>query len=143
MEIKIAAQDVDLTGATLVAGMLTDREPVPGSETALAGVDMTLLDLAKFEGKPGQVLAVPHEDAAALLLVGIGDEASYDSIRTAVGNGIRAVKTVRAVTSLNQLPIEAATRAVVEGALLGRLRVSGIQDQWRGIGHREPRADLG
>ncbi|HET7846984.1 MAG TPA: M17 family peptidase N-terminal domain-containing protein, partial [Acidimicrobiia bacterium] len=118
MEIKIAAQDVDLTGATLVAGVLTDREPVPGSETALAGVDIALLDLAKFEGKPGQVLAVPHEAAAALLLVGIGDEASYDSIRTAVGNGIRAVKTGRAVTSLNQLPIEAATRAVVEGALL-------------------------
>ncbi|HSO50343.1 MAG TPA: leucyl aminopeptidase family protein, partial [Acidimicrobiia bacterium] len=119
VEIKIAAQDVDLTGATVMAGVLTDREPVPGSETALAGVDMNLLDLAKFEGKQGQVLAVPHENAAALLLVGIGDEASYDSIRTAVGNGIRAVKTVRAVTSLNQLPIEAATRAVVEGALLG------------------------
>jgi leucyl aminopeptidase len=119
VEIKIAAQDVDLTDATLVAGLLTDREPVPGGEAALAGVDMTLLDLAKFEGKPGQVLAVPHSSAAALLLVGIGDEASYDSIRTAVGNAIRAVKTGRAVTSLNQLPIEAATRAVVEGALLG------------------------
>ena len=37
--------------------------------------------------------------AAALLLIGVGDEASFESIRTAVGNGIRAVKTTRAVTS--------------------------------------------
>jgi leucyl aminopeptidase len=53
------------------------------------------------------------------LLVGVGGEATFESIRSAVGNGIRAVKTTRIVTTLNQVPIEAATRAVVEGALLG------------------------
>jgi leucyl aminopeptidase len=119
VKIEIAGTDVDLTGATLMAGVLTDREPVPGSEEAVAAVDATLLDLAKFEGKLGQVVAVPHERAAAVILVGIGDEASYDSIRSAVGNGIRDVKTNRVVTTLNLVPIEAATRAVVEGALLG------------------------
>jgi len=119
VEIKIADSDVDLTGATVIAGVMTDRVPVPGSEEAVAGVDPGLLDLAKFDGKPGQAITVPHEGAAALLLVGIGDVVSFDSIRTAVGNGIRLVKTSRAVTTLNQVPIEAATRAVVEGCLLG------------------------
>ncbi|MDP9494647.1 MAG: leucyl aminopeptidase [Actinomycetota bacterium] len=119
MQIKIAAPHVDLTGATLIAGVMTDLVPVPGSETAFFAVDSVLLDLAKFEGKTGQILALPHESAAVLLLVGLGDEASFESLRSAVGNGIRAVKTVRAVTTLNQVPIEAATRAVVEGLLLG------------------------
>jgi len=75
--------------------------------------------LRRSQGKAGQILALPHETAAALLLVGLGDEAGFESIRSAVGNGIRAVKTVRALTTLNQVPIEGATRAVVEGVLLG------------------------
>ncbi|MEX2252136.1 MAG: leucyl aminopeptidase [Acidimicrobiia bacterium] len=119
MEIKIAASDVDLAGATLIIGLMTDRESVPGSEEGIAGVSSTFLDLAKFEGKAGQVLTLPHETAAALLLVGIGEEASFETLRSAMGNGIRAVKTTRVVTNLNQVPIEAATRAVVEGAMLG------------------------
>ena len=119
MEIKNVQPDVDIAGSTLIAGAMTGRVPVPGSEEAVAEVDQALLDLAEFEGKPGQVAIVPYESAAALLLVGIGDEAGFDSIRAAVGNGIRLVKTKRAVTNLNQVPIEAATRAVVEGALLG------------------------
>ena len=40
---------------------MTDREPLPGSEEVMAGVDSGLLDLAKFEGKAGQVLTLPHE----------------------------------------------------------------------------------
>ena len=119
MEIKTVAPDVELTGATLIVGVMTDREPAPGSGEVMAGVDSAFLDVAKFEGKPGQVLALPHEHAAALLLAGVGDEASFDSVRSAVGNAIRAVKTTRAVTTLNQVPIEGATRAVVEGAMLG------------------------
>lgn len=119
MEIKTAAPDVDLTGATLIAGVMTDREPVPGSGEAMAGVDSAFLDLARFDGKLGQVLVLPHGTAAALLLVGVGDEASLESIRSAVGNGIRSVKTSRAVTTLNQVPIQGATRAVVEGSILG------------------------
>ena len=119
MEIGIATGDPDLTGVTLIAGVMTDREPLPGSEEVMAGVYPDLIELAKFEGKAGQVLTVPHDTAVALVLVGVGDEASFESIRTAVGNGIRAVKTARAVTSLNQVPVEGATRAVVEGALLG------------------------
>jgi len=132
VEIKIAAPDVDLAGATLIAGVMTDRVPVPGSGEAMAVVDSAFLDLAKFDAKPGQVLALPHEAAAALLLVGVGDEASFESIRSAVGNGIRAVKTSRVVTALNQVPIEAATRAVVEGAVLGGYEYRGYKTNGEG-----------
>jgi len=132
VEIKIAAPDVDLAGATLIAGVMTDRVPVPGSGEAMAVVDSAFLDLAKFDAKPGQVLALPHETAAALLLVGVGDEASFESIRSAVGNGIRAVKTSRVVTALNQVPIEAATRAVVEGAVLGGYEYRGYKTNGEG-----------
>ncbi len=98
---------------------MSDREPLPGSEETVASVDSRLLDLAKFEGKAGQVVVLPHDTAAGLVLLGVGEEASFEAIRTAVGNGIRVVKTLRAVTSLNQVPIDGAARAVVEGALLG------------------------
>jgi leucyl aminopeptidase len=119
VEIKIATEEVDLDGATLIAGVLADRVALPGGEEVIAGVDTALLDAARFEGKAGQVLVLPHDTAAALLLVGVGEEASFESIRAAVGNGVRAVTTARAVTALNQVPIDGATRAVVEGALLG------------------------
>jgi leucyl aminopeptidase len=119
VEIKIVTSGVDLTGATLIAGAMVDREALPGSEEIVAGVDAALLDLTTFEGKAGQVSTLPHETASELLLVGVGDEASFESLRTAVGNGIRAVKTARVVTALNQVPIDGAAKAVVEGALLG------------------------
>jgi leucyl aminopeptidase len=119
LEINITEGGTDLAGATLIAGVMSDREPLAGSEELVAGVDSRLLDLAKFEGNAGQVLVMPHDTAAGLVLLGVGDEATFESIRTAVGNGIRAVKTARAVTSLSQVPIDGATRAVVEGAMLG------------------------
>ncbi len=118
MRIDVTNGEPDLTGATLIVGVTAAREPLPGSEEVLAGAT-DFMDLAKFEGKAGQIITVPHDTAAALLLIGVGDEVSFESLRAAVGNGIRAVKTVRAVTSLNQVQIEGATRAVVEGALLG------------------------
>lgn len=119
MEITTAPADVDLTDATLVVGFMSDNVPVPGAEAEAASVDSALVELAEFEGKTGQVLAIPHATAKALILVGLGDEATFESIRAAMGNAVRAVKTERAVTNLNQIPVDDATRAVVEGAALG------------------------
>jgi len=119
VEIKTASGDIDLNDATLVIGIMSDNVPAPGAEQAALAVDPQLVDLAKFEGKAGQVLVVPHEQAVALIMVGLGDEATFDSVRAAMGNAVRAVKTERAVTTLHQIPIDAATRAVVEGAALG------------------------
>jgi leucyl aminopeptidase len=119
VEITTAPAEVDLTDATLVVGVLADNQPAPGAEAALAGADAGLLELAKFEGKSGQVLTLPHDRAKSVLFVGLGEEAGFESIRSGMGNAIRMVKTGRAVTNLNQIPIEGADRAVVEGAALG------------------------
>jgi hypothetical protein len=92
VEIAIAPAEVDLTDATLVVGVLAGNEPAPGAEEALAAADPALLELAKFEGKTGQVLTLPHPDAKAVVFVGLGDEAGFEAIRSGAGNAIRVVK---------------------------------------------------
>jgi leucyl aminopeptidase len=119
LEIRTTSADADLADATLIVGVLADNQPAPGAEDALAQADQALLELAKFEGKAGQVLTLPHDEAKAVLFVGLGEEAGFDGIRSGVGNAVRAVKTARAVTNLNQIGVEGADRAVVEGAALG------------------------
>jgi leucyl aminopeptidase len=118
LDISIAGPDADLSGATLIIAALTDLSLLSG-EGSEPEVDETLLRLARFEGKPGQVITVPHPTAAAMVIVGLGEEATYESIRAGVGNAVRAVKSERAVTTLGQIPVDGAVRAVVEGAALG------------------------
>ena len=119
MEVSVVAADVDLTDATLIAGVMEGMAPAPGSEAAFDGLDREYLETAAFEGKKGQSIKVPHDAAAALLLIGMGEEASFESVRAASGNAIRKVKTARAVTLLAGVGIEESTRAVVEGSMLG------------------------
>jgi leucyl aminopeptidase len=119
LEVRSVSADVELAGATLVAAVMEGLEPVPGSEEAVSSVDPDALAAAGFEGKPGQVITFPHPEARAVLLVGIGDEVSFDTLRTASGNAIRKVKTERAVSLLARAGLDEATRAVVEGSLLG------------------------
>ncbi len=119
MDIRTASPDTDLTDATLIVAMLTDREFIPGAEETVGAVDGMLLELARFEGKPAQVVTLPHPQAAALMIVGLGDDASFETIRAGIGNAVRAVKTERAVTLLGQVPVDGVVRAVVEGAILG------------------------
>jgi leucyl aminopeptidase len=119
VEIVSTSAEVDLTDATLVVGVLAGNEPAPGAEEAYAAADPALLELAKFEGKNGQVLTLPHTEAKAVVFVGLGEEAGFESIRGGMGNAMRAVKSERAVTNLNLLPVDGATRAVAEGAALG------------------------
>jgi leucyl aminopeptidase len=120
LEARSVSADVALDGATLIAGAMEGIEPIPGSEDALASVDMEVLEAAGFEGKTGQLAVVPHQGGAqALLIVGVGEEVSYDSLKTASGNAVRRVKTERGVSLLALAGIENATRAVVEGSLLG------------------------
>ena len=119
MQARIAPSDLNLEGATLIAGVMEGLEPLPGSEEAIAETTNETLKAAGFEGKAGQTLTVTHPTAAALLLVGMGDEVSYDSLKSASGNGIRQVKTDRAVTLLARTDVSGATRAVTEGSVLG------------------------
>lgn len=119
MEVTVATADIDLADATLIAGVMEGLAPVSGSEEPLSSVDESLLDAAGFEAKKGQMLLLPHAEAAALLLVGLGDEVSFESLRAASGDSVRKVKTERVVSLLAGAGIEGATRAAVEGSMLG------------------------
>jgi leucyl aminopeptidase len=119
MEVSSTTPEVDLTDATLVAGVMEGLQPAPGSESALESVDRSLLEAAGFEGKPNQWYAHSHPQARALLLVGLGDEAGFEKVRAASGNAVRAARTERLVTLLGGIGVEGASRAVAEGSLLG------------------------
>lgn len=119
MQIAAVTSEADLSSATLIAGVMEGLQALPGSEREIDSVDVSLFTAADFSGKAGQVIALPHADAAVLLVIGVGEEISFDSLRDASGNAIRSVKTSRAVSLLAQVDIEGATRAVVEGSLLG------------------------
>jgi leucyl aminopeptidase len=118
VEVKCVSAEVDLTDATVVVGVLADRQPV-SDDDLIAGIDPKLLDVAGFEAKTGQMVQVPHDTAKAVLLVGLGDEVSFESLRAATGNAVRSVKTARVITRLHLADLDGATRAVVEGAALG------------------------
>jgi leucyl aminopeptidase len=119
MQLTIVGPDVDLSDATLVIGVLEGPLPAPGSEEHFEAVDAALLNAAGFEGKAGQALTVPHAQARALLLVGLGDEAGFDRVRAASGNAVRAARTPRLISQLARIGVEGATRAVAEGSVLG------------------------
>jgi leucyl aminopeptidase len=119
MEVTTAAAGVELADATLVIGVMEGLQPAPGSEAEFGSVDLALLEAAGFEGKSTQSLTVPHQTAKAALLIGLGDEVSFERVRAASGNAVRAAKTETLVTLLGSIGIEQATRAVVEGSLLG------------------------
>ena len=119
MEVTTAAAGVELADATLVIGVMEGLQPVPGSEAEFASVDLALVEAAGFEAKSTQSLTVPHPTAKVALLIGLGDEVSFEQVRAASGNAVRAAKTETLVTLLGSIGIEQATRAVVEGSLLG------------------------
>ncbi|HEU4318614.1 MAG TPA: leucyl aminopeptidase [Acidimicrobiia bacterium] len=119
MKTNVVDGGVDLEGATLIAGVLEGLDPAPGSEAVLEAIDRDLLEALGFEGKPGQVVSLPHPDAEALLVAGLGGEVSLDVVRAASGDAARRVKTERAVTLLSSIGLDGVTRAVAEGSLLG------------------------
>jgi leucyl aminopeptidase len=122
MEVRAASPEVGLQGATVVIGMMSDGSSAGGTGELLDGVDSALMSASRFEGKTGQLLLAPHAQAEAILLVGLGDEVSLDSLRSASGNAARQIMTERAVVHLAGVPVDGAVRAVVEGMVLGRYR---------------------
>ena len=122
MEIRAIGEEVSLDGATVVVGVLAKGSPIPGTEELVDSIDPDLLAANRFEGKAGQMLVAPHQQAAAILLVGLGEEVSFESLRAAAGNAVRRIKTSRGVSYLGKVLVAGATRAVVEGAVLGAYR---------------------
>ncbi len=118
VEVKAVSSGADLSGRTVIAGVLTGLQPIPGSEAVFGQVEPRVMDIAGFEGKVGQVLSTPVGSGVAML-VGLGDEVSFESLRAGAGNAVRAVKAESAICLLGGVDIEGATRAVVEGLALG------------------------
>ncbi len=118
MEIRAIEPAEDWGEATVVVGVLSDLTPMPGSETVFEAIDPRVIEVGAFEGKSGQTLRTPHGEGSAVL-VGVGDEAGFESVRAAAGNAIRAVKTDDSIFLLGLVPIDGVTRAVVEGISLG------------------------
>jgi leucyl aminopeptidase len=93
-----------------------------GREAATAGFQAALnrgkdqLDRQRFTGKVGQVAVLDP----SLIAVGLGEEASADSLRWAAGSLARNLGTIERIgTGLHGVDIAGATRAVVEGLILG------------------------
>jgi len=118
VEIKAIGESEISSDATLIVGVLKGIEPLSGSERVLDNVDRRVLEVSGFEGKPGQVVTIPYQEGVAVI-VGLGDEATFESLRAASGDAVRAVKTAEVVCLLALVPIDSATRAVVEGLVLG------------------------
>ena len=93
-----------------------------GREAATPGFQAALnrgkeqLDRQRFTGKVGQVAVLDE----SLIAVGLGEEASADSLRWAAGSLARNLGTIERIgTGLHDVDIAGATRAVVEGLILG------------------------
>ena len=91
------------------------KAATPGFQAALKrGKDQ--LDRQAFTGKVGQVAALDP----SLIAVGLGEEVSADTLRWAAGSLARNLGTIERIgTGLQDVDIAGATRAVVEGLILG------------------------
>jgi leucyl aminopeptidase len=122
LEIQAAADDLALDGATLIVGVMEGLVPVPGSEALVAMIDEAYFSTSRFEGKTGQLMKIPFGEGSTALVVGLGSEASFESIRSAVGSAVRAATTPEAIVYLALVPVAESVRAVAEGVLLGGYR---------------------
>jgi leucyl aminopeptidase len=103
-----------------------------GIEGAISGYQAALnrskASIARqgFTGKVGQIAQLDSD----LIAVGLGDEASADSLRAAAGSLARSLgKIDRLATNLHEVPIAGATAAVVEGLGLGGYHFSSYKSE--------------
>ncbi|MGH8924702.1 MAG: leucyl aminopeptidase [Acidimicrobiia bacterium] len=106
--------------------MLSGREAPVAGFGAVLGRSTQVLDRQGFGGKLGQIAQLDD----GLIAVGLGEEASADSLRAAAGSLARSLgKIGRLATSLHEVPIAGATAAVVEGIGLGGYHFSSYKNE--------------
>uniref|UniRef100_UPI003016524F M17 family peptidase N-terminal domain-containing protein n=1 Tax=unclassified Microbacterium TaxID=2609290 RepID=UPI003016524F len=119
IEIGRIPADVQVRGI----GVHTDG-PVPPE----AGFDRSGLESAGFTGKTGSILSVPRAGQSDLVIVGLGasDDLTVHVLRDAAAAFVRAAARSERlglrIDDLVDLDVEAAARALAEGALLARYR---------------------
>ncbi len=135
----------DASAAVSAVSVSTARA-VPKSATAVGfavatkgavarqlGLSRAALEANGFEGKPGQVLAVPNGDGM-VVAIGVGEpgSATANDLRTAAAAFARAgAKHSELATNLADLDgvdAAAAGQAVVEGVLLASYRYTGLKN---------------
>ncbi len=116
--------------ATAVGWAVTTKGAVPRQ----FGLSRSALETNGFEGKAGQVLAVPIGDGMAVA-VGVGDPGTIDAagLRSAAAAfGRVASKHARLATNLadvDGVDAKAAAQAVTEGVLLASYRYTGLKNE--------------
>ena len=100
--------------------------PADGPLPAELGVDRATLGACGFDGKVSQSLVLPGSDQTVRVAVGVGEAGvvSATELRDAAATLSRALPHLRRlalhVPGFADVPVAAAARAVVEGAVLGR-----------------------
>jgi leucyl aminopeptidase len=128
-EVSSRARDVDLLAVPVSSGRVLGSGAA-AVDDAIDGALADFMEEAGFDGKRGEVLAVPTNgrlDARAALLVGIGDSDAFDlpALRRAGGLLARRASKVAtlATTMLDAVPDSidraAAAQALAEGIALG------------------------
>ena len=104
-----------------------------GAVARQLGLNRAALEANGFEGKPGQVLAIPSADGV-VVAVGVGDPGSIDAngLRAAAASFARAtVKHAHLATNLadvDGVDPSVAGQAVTEGVLLASYRYTGLKN---------------
>ena len=115
--------------ATAVGWAVATKGAVPRQ----LGLSRSALEANGFEGKAGQVLAVPNGDGVAVA-IGVGDPGTVDAagLRSAAAAFARAVpKHAQLATNLadvDGVDPKAAAQAVTEGVLLASYRYTGLKN---------------
>jgi leucyl aminopeptidase len=100
--------------------------PTDGPVPAELGADRADLGACGFAGKVGQCLVLPGGDQAVRVAVGVGEAGgvSVTELRDAAATFSRAVPHLRRLAlqlpAFAKVPVAAAAKAAVEGAVLGR-----------------------
>ena len=115
--------------ATAVGWAVATKGAVPRQ----LGLSRAALEANGFEGKPGQVLAVPNGDGVAVA-IGVGEPGAIDAagLRSAAAAFARAAsKHAQLATNLADVEgvdAKVAAQAVTEGVLLASYRYTGLKN---------------
>jgi leucyl aminopeptidase len=132
-EIQMQVHSVRSVAASsaeaVVVGMYSNRRRTPGLKPVTDALGSWLgdaLDASGFEGTQGQTAVVPApglDGPSTAVIVGLGDEVDLEGLRQAAGAARRAIPRLGTIaTTLHRIPIEGATRAVLEGMSLADYR---------------------
>lgn len=103
-----------------------------GAPLKSLGFSREQLGAAGFDGCPASTLSIPRPKGPALVAVGIGGAADLDAarIRDAAAAFARAAsgqaRLAFSLEGLDDVPVEVAAQAVVEGILLARYEYAGL-----------------